>query len=95
MSLASSTVNRALANEPWARERLGVHDGRSFSIRVGPLVTAFRIDGQGTLGSAPPAGTTPDLVLTLSPFNVPAFLANPARWDEFVTEEGDVALGAR
>jgi ubiquinone biosynthesis protein UbiJ len=32
-------------------------------------------------------------VLTLSPFNVPAFLANPARWAEFVTEEGDVGLG--
>src|SRR5436190_13297172 len=93
MALTSGAVNRVLADEPWARERLAVHAGGAFSVRVGPLTTAFRIDGQGTLVSAPLAGTTPDLVLTLSPFNVPAFLANPARWNEFVTEDGDVALG--
>jgi ubiquinone biosynthesis protein UbiJ len=93
MALTSGAVNRVLADEPWARERLAAHAGRAFSVRVGPLTTAFRIDGQGTLASAPLAGTTPDLVLTLSPFNVPAFLANPARWAEFVTEEGDVGLG--
>ncbi len=93
MALASNAVNRVLADEPWARERLAAHAGRAFSLRVGPLMTGFRIDGEGALASAPLVGTTPDLVLTLSPFNVPAFLANPARWDEFVTEEGDVELG--
>lgn len=92
MALASSAFNRVLADEPWARERLAAHAGRAFTLRVGPLTSGFRIDGQGALGSAPLVGTTPDLVLTLSPFNVPAFLANPGRWDEFVTEEGDVAL---
>ena len=93
MALTSSAVNRVLADEPWARERLAAHAGRAFTLRVGPLVTGFRIDGEGTLATAPLAGTTPDLVVTLSPFNVPAFLANPARWNEFVTEEGDVELG--
>jgi len=93
MALTSSAINRVLAQEPWARERLAAHAGRAFSIRVGPLTTAFQIDDQGTLASAPLAGATPNLVLTLSPFNVPAFLANPARWAEFVTEEGDVGLG--
>lgn len=93
MALASSAVNRVLADEPWARERLAAHSGRTFSFRVGPLVTGFRIDSDGTLESASLVGATPDLVLTLSPFNVPAFLANPARWDDLVTEEGDVELG--
>jgi ubiquinone biosynthesis protein UbiJ len=93
MALSSSAVNRVLADEPWARERLAAHAGRAFSLRVGPLMTAFQIDGQGTLASAPLVGTTPDLLLTLSPFNVPAFLADPKRWNEFVTEEGDVELG--
>src|SRR6476469_1337857 len=93
MALTSSAINRVLAQEPWARERLAAHAGRAFSIRVGPLTTAFQIDDQGTLASAPLAGASPNLVLTLSPFNVPAFLANPARWAEFVTEEGDVGLG--
>lgn len=93
MALASSALNRALANEPWARERLAAHAGRAFTLRVGPLTTAFRIDGGGALENAPLVGTTPDLVLTLSPFNVPAFLADPGRWDELVTEEGDAELG--
>src|SRR6478609_9158747 len=93
MALASGAFNRVLADEPWARERLAAHAGRAFALRVGPLTSEFRIDGQGALEAAPAAGTTPDLVVTLSPFNVPAFLANPARWNEFVTEEGDVELG--
>ncbi len=29
----------------------------------------------------------------LSPLSVPTFLANPARWNEFVREEGDAELG--
>jgi ubiquinone biosynthesis protein UbiJ len=94
MALASSAVNRVLADEPWARERLAAHSGRTFSFRVGPLVTGFRIDDDGTLASAALVGATPDLVLTQSPFNVPAFLANPGRWDEFVTEEGDQELAS-
>jgi len=93
MALASGAFNRVLADEPWARDRLAAHAGRAFSLRVGPLTSEFRIDGQGALEAAPAAGAKPDLVVTLSPFNVPAFLANPARWNEFVTEEGDVELG--
>ena len=93
MALASGAFNRVLADEPWARDRLAAHAGRAFSLRVGPLTSGFRIDGQGALEAAPAAGAKPDLVVTLSPFNVPAFLANPARWNELVTEEGDVELG--
>ena len=93
MALASGAFNRVLADEPWARDRLAAHAGRAFSLRVGPLTSEFRIDGQGALEAAPAAGAKPDLVVTLSPFNVPAFLANPARWNELVTEEGDVELG--
>ena len=92
MALASGAFNRVLADEPWARDRLAVHAGRAFSLRVGPLTSEFRIDGQGALDE-PAAGAKPYFVVTLSPFNVPAFLANPARWNELVTEEGDVELG--
>jgi len=93
MALASGAFNRVLADEPWARDRLAAHAGRAFSLRVGPLTSEFRIDGQGALEAVPAAGAKPDLVVTLSPFNVPAFLANPARWNELVIEEGDVELG--
>ena len=82
-----------LTDEPWARDRLAAHAGRTFVVRVGPITTGFRIDDRGSLENAPLAGATPDVVVSLSPLNVPAFLADPRRWNEFVTEEGDVELG--
>jgi ubiquinone biosynthesis protein UbiJ len=82
-----------LAHEPWARDRLAAHAGRAFMVRIGPVTAGFRVDPQGRLESAPLAGATPDLSLSLSPHNVPAFLADPSRWNELVTEEGDVELG--
>jgi ubiquinone biosynthesis protein UbiJ len=93
MALTDAAVNRMTTGEPWARERLAAHAGRTFMLRVGPLTSGFRIDDGGSLASAPLAGATPDLVLSLSPLHVPAFLADPRRWNEFVVEEGDVALG--
>ena len=93
MAIADAAVNRMLDGEPWARERLAAHAGRMFMVRVGPLTTGFRIDSNGRVEDAALAGATPDLVLSLSPFNIPAFLADPGRWNEFVSEEGDVALG--
>ena len=62
-------------------------------LRVGPMTAGFRIDDAGLVLRAPLAGATPDLVLSVSPFNVPAFLADPTRWNEFVVEDGDVELG--
>jgi ubiquinone biosynthesis protein UbiJ len=62
-------------------------------VRVGPVTTGFRVAPDGSLDDAPLAGATPDLVLSLSPLNVPSFLADPGRWNEFVAEEGDVELG--
>ena len=92
MALTTAAANRLLEQEPWARERLAAFSGRAFMVRVGPLTAGFRIDSRGLLEAAPLAGATPDLVLTLSPFNVPAMLADPRRWNEFVAEEGDFEL---
>jgi ubiquinone biosynthesis protein UbiJ len=93
MALTDTAANRLLEHEPWARERLAAFAGRAFVVRVGPVTSGFRVDERGLLEHAPLAGATPDLVLTLAPPNVPAFLADPRRWNEFVTEEGDVELG--
>jgi ubiquinone biosynthesis protein UbiJ len=91
MGLSDVAFNRALNDEPWAREQLAAHAGRVFHISVAPIRIAFRITGDGHVERA--AGATPDLTLSLSPFGVPAFLADPSRWDALVTEDGDVALG--
>jgi len=61
MALASGAFNRVLADEPWARDRLAAHAGRAFSLRVGPLTSGFRIDGQGALEADPPPAPNPTL----------------------------------
>jgi len=91
-ALSASAVNRGLDRAPWALERLVPHAGRSFSVALGPVTTTFRIGPDGHVEAAP-ASTAPDLRLTLSPVTLPAFLADPKRWNEFVTEDGDAALG--
>lgn len=93
MALTDAAANRLLEQEPWARERLTAFAGRSFVLRVGPITTGFRVGARGLLEHARLAGATPDLALTLSPLDVPAFLADPKRWNEFVAEEGDAQLG--
>lgn len=92
-AIPSDIVNRMLGREAWARDRLAAHAGRVFAVAVGPATAGFTIAADGTFANAPLAGATPDLRLTLSPFNVPAFLADPRQWNQYVVEDGDVALG--
>jgi ubiquinone biosynthesis protein UbiJ len=92
-NLASGIANRTLGRESWAREKLAAHAGRVFAVGVGPLTAMFRIDAQGALEGVPSDAGMPDLRLALSPLDLPAFLADPRRWNEYVREDGDVALG--
>lgn len=85
-------ANRMLGEQAWAREKLAPFAGRAFSLAVGPAVAAWSIRADGTL-EAVPTGVDADLKLSLSPLSIPAFLADPARWNEFVTEDGDAELG--
>ena len=91
--VASELANRTLGREAWAREKLAAHAGRIFAVSVGPASAGLRIGPDGALESAALAGTTPDLRLTISPLRLPAFLADPRQWNEYVSEDGDVALG--
>jgi ubiquinone biosynthesis protein UbiJ len=91
MNLAADAVNRTLERETWARERLAAHAGRTVRIVVGPARAAFAIDTGGQLREATAA---PDLTLNVSPLRLPALLAQPGRWSEFVTADGDAALAA-
>jgi ubiquinone biosynthesis accessory factor UbiJ len=85
-------ANRILDEERWAQEKLAPFAGRVFTLSVGPLSTRFRITEVGKLEAVPDTQPS-DLGLTLSPLAVPSFLANPARWNEFVREQGDADLG--
>lgn len=92
VSLAVRTLNRWLGDESWARERLAAHAGCSFAIDVGPSSHRFTIAAGGTLADDPAAAGRPDVRLALPVLAVPSFLADPGRWGEFVTADGDSAL---
>ena len=91
-SVPARLANGILEQEGWAREKLTPFAGRVFTLAVGPVTTRFRITADGMLEKAEAAAPC-DLALVLSPLSVPAFLANPARWNEFVRENGDAELG--
>jgi ubiquinone biosynthesis protein UbiJ len=91
--LGSGIVNRLLARETWARDKLALHAGRVFGVTVGPAAANFRIAADGSLESAPLADVVPDLRLGVSPLRLPSFLADPRQWSEYVVEDGDAELG--
>ena len=93
-AVPAALANRVLGRETWARTCLAAHAGRVFAVVVGPLATSMRIDGSGTIESAPHPDGPPDLKLTIPPLAVPSLLADPTRWDEFVAVDGDPALAA-
>ena len=94
MDPAAALANRVLDGQAWALERLAAHTGQAFVVAVGPFATAMRIDASGHVGTTPLAGAAAELTLTLSPLDIPAFLANPSRWSEFVAYSGDAGLAA-
>lgn len=85
-------ANRMLADQDWAREKLAPFSGRVFTLAVGPLRAGWIVQEGGTLASAP-TEVAPALELVLSPWSVPAFLADPTRWNEFIRETGDPEFG--
>ncbi len=93
-AVPAALANRVLERETWARGSLAAHAGQVFKIAVGPFATSLRVDVSGAFEPVAASDTATDLTLRLSPPDVPAFLADPTRWDAFVTAEGDAALAA-
>ena len=85
-------ANRMLAQQDWAREKLAPFAGRVFTFTVGPVSGAWLVTADGTLDTASSA-VPADLRLTMSPWHVPSFLADPTRWNEFMQESGDAEIG--
>jgi len=90
-ALPPRLASRMLEREAWARERLAAHAGKAFVVTVGPARAGFAVGVDGAF-TVPDAGTPPALTLKVSPLGLAPFLHDPARFDEFVTAEGDAAL---
>jgi ubiquinone biosynthesis accessory factor UbiJ len=88
---AAALVNRALAREDWARERLAFHAGRKLRVVAGPAALTLAINTDGSFADSE---ETPDLTLTIPPLRWPALLARPERWNELVVAAGDAGLAS-
>src|SRR5271165_4403108 len=84
-------ANGALEREHWARARLAAHAGRAVRVQIGLASQGFAIDADGWLHASEAA---PDLKLTIPVLRLPALLAQPERWRDWVAAEGDAALAA-
>lgn len=93
-AFGETLANRVLRGEEWAREKLRPHAGRSFTMACGPLSAGYAVHDDGTLAARSRGGAPADAELYLSPVDLPAFLADPSRWDALVTANGDAALVA-
>ena len=91
-ALGESVANALIGSEAWAREKLRAHAGQSFRLRSGPVASVFAITSEGTLEALPERDAMPDAELQVSPFDAPALLAAPERWESFVTTTGDAPL---
>lgn len=93
-AIPGAIANQVLERETWARERLAAHAGRVFAVAVGPLTSALAIDAHGMVEPAALAERAADATLRVSLLDLPAFLADPSRFDRCVNAEGDPALVA-
>jgi len=91
-AIGENLANRVLRDEAWAREKLSPHAGRSFALCCGPLSVGYTVRDDGTLGAQAPGSGPADAELYLSPLDLPAFLADPSRWNAFITATGDAPL---
>jgi ubiquinone biosynthesis protein UbiJ len=89
---AAFALNRLLARESFARERLRPFAGQHVLVRSPPwpeLILAISAEG---LVQAPSAGRPPDLVITVKAAAVPLFLAGSERSLREVSIEGNEEL---
>lgn len=74
-SFILATANHLLASAPWARDRLQAHAGRTARLSFQPILNIdFSIAAEGQLASWE-SDEAPDVVLKLSPNQLPALLS--------------------
>lgn len=96
--LLARSVNALLEREPWARERLARHAGKTVRLRAGGFELAASVTDRGTFMQAAQA-SEPDVTLSLVPERLePARLLRAARendpdaFTDVTRIEGDASL---
>jgi ubiquinone biosynthesis protein UbiJ len=89
---ATRAFNALLDREPWARDRLQAHAGKTARLVLGGLTIAFGISAAGHVTAATD-DVAPDVVLTVATDKLSSLMSDdPARRMSAVRIDGDAAL---
>ena len=90
MNPAAIFVNHVLAQQPWAREALARHAGRSLRLAAPPFTLAFSITEAGDVLALPFGSSAPaDVTLSVAATRVPLLIIDPETAMKDVRIEGD------
>lgn len=87
----AATFNHLLQTQPWSRERLQRHAGKTIRINLPPLLLLLAIDHEGMVAAAEP-GAEADATLGVSPLALFHVLASSPLPQELVHTAGDAGL---
>lgn len=88
LSLIPPAINHLLAQEPWARDKLVVHKGKTacFDLSILRLTMTVMADGSVSVAAE---GDAPQVTIRVKPEQLPLILQNRERAFSYVTVEGD------
>jgi ubiquinone biosynthesis protein UbiJ len=88
---AAAFINHVLAQQPWAREELARHAGRSLRLAAPPFALGLQISDKGEVFALPPgnAAGAADVTLSVAATRVPFLFIDPETAMKDVRIEGD------
>lgn len=87
----AATFNHLLQAQPWSRERLERHAGKTLRVNLAPLLLLVAIEEDGMISAAQP-NAEPDATLGVSPLALLHVLASRPLPQELVHTAGDSGL---
>lgn len=88
VSMIPAAINHLLAQEPWARQKLGTHIGKVIWLDAGLISARLKVAGNGMVETA--ATDTPvDVTLRIKLADLPLLAQNRERAFSYVKVEGD------
>jgi ubiquinone biosynthesis protein UbiJ len=88
LSFIPSAINHLLAQEPWARAKLAVHQGKTARFDLSIVQVNLTVTADG-MASAAVADEQPNVTIRIKPEQLPLMLQNRERAFSYVTVEGD------
>ena len=85
------TFNHLLQTQPWSRERLLRHAGKTLRVNLPPLLLLLAIEEDGMISAAQP-GSEPDATLGVSPLALLHVISSRPLPQELVHTAGDSGL---